>query len=124
TPGQYNVPASTALLTAKSRLYFSSTNNQKHQLMGDPATLLNLPRLWSDVRFTDQAGQPVTRLARGQLVSFSGQVLDRPQGTPVPLEGVASVLIEDSAPTNVTPPSVSDSRPYAYRFSARPMYHG
>ncbi|HEY6194899.1 MAG TPA: C25 family cysteine peptidase [Candidatus Eisenbacteria bacterium] len=122
--GQFHVPASAALLSAKTRLFFSSTNNQKYQLMGDPATLLNLPRLWSDVRFTNQAGQPIDSLARGQLVNFTGQVLDQPRGTLVPLEGVASVLIEDSAPTNVTPPSESDLNPASYRFSAGPMYHG
>jgi hypothetical protein len=56
-------------------------------------------------------------------VRFDGRVLDRPGGTLVPLDGVASVLIEDSAPTNLTP----DDCPVGsvpYRFSAGPLYRG
>jgi hypothetical protein len=122
TSGQFHVPVSAALLAAKTRLFGASTNNQKYQLMGDPATQLNLPRLWADIKFTDAAGQPLTQVARGQTVSYSGRILDRPQGTVVPLDGVASVLIEDSAPTNTTPPSLHAA--ITYRFAAGPMYHG
>jgi hypothetical protein len=122
TTGQFHVPISAALLAAKSVPFSLSVNNQKYQLMGDPATQLNLPRLWADLRYTDLNGQPVTQLARGQTVNFTGRVLDHPQGALVPLEGVASVLIEDSAPTNITPPGLH--APVSYRFSAGPMYHG
>ena len=120
--GQFHVPNSAALLAAKSVPFSLGVNNQKFQLMGDPATQLNLPRLWSELQFTDALGQPLTQIARGQTVNFTGRVLDRPQGTLVPLDGVASVLIEDSAPTNVTPAGLH--APITYRFSAGPMYHG
>ena len=120
--GQYHLPASAALLAAKSVPEAQGTNSQKYQFMGDAATLLNLPRLWAELKVTDELGVPITQLARGQRVLFEGRVLDQPGGTLVPLDGVASVLIDDSAPTNLTPneckPSVS------YRFSAGPMYHG
>ena len=122
TTGQYHVPISAALLAAKSVPFSLSVNNQKYQLMGDAATQLNLPRLWADLQFTNQSGQPLTQLARGATVNFTGRVLDHQQGSPVPLEGVASVLIEDSAPTNITPTGLHT--PIAYRFSAGPMYHG
>jgi hypothetical protein len=121
--GQYHMPASAALLAAKSVPQAQGTNSQKYQLMGDPATLLNLPRQWAEVRITDEAGAPLTQVARGQRVRFDGRVLDRPGGTLVPLDGVASVLIEDSAPTNLTP----DDCPVGsvpYRFSAGPLYRG
>jgi hypothetical protein len=45
--GQYHLPASAALLYAKSVPEAQGTNSQKYQFMGDAATLLNLPRLWS-----------------------------------------------------------------------------
>jgi hypothetical protein len=125
--GQYHVPASAALLSGKVRL--TSVNSQKYQLMGDPATLLNLPRLWTDFTLTDAGGTPLTQLARGSTVHFTGQVVDHPGGPPVAMDGVASILIEDSAPTNLTP---DDSKacagfpflPKPYVFSAGPMYHG
>ena len=122
TTGQYHLPASAALLAAKSVPAAQGTNSEKYQLMGDPATLLNLPRLWTEIAVTDPQGTPITQLARGQRVLFQGRVLDQPGGTLVPLDGVASVLIEDSAPTNLTPNECQASVPY--RFSAGPMYRG
>ena len=120
--GQYHVPASAALLSAKSDPGIQGKNSQKYQLMGDPATLLNLPRLWADFTLTNDSGAAVTQLARGATVHFAGQVLNHPGGSPVPMDGVASILIEDSAPTNVTP---NDCLPtVSYVFSAGPMYHG
>jgi len=124
TVGQYHLPASAALLAAKSVPQAQGQNSQKYQLMGDPATLLNLPRLWAEVEVTDAAGLPVTQVSRGQRVLFKGRVLDQPGGTLVPLDGVASVLIEDSAPTNLTPGDCPNHPPIPYRFSAGPMYHG
>jgi hypothetical protein len=123
TSGQFHVPVSAALLSAKTKMFGSGANNQKYQLMGDPATQLNLPRLWADVRLTNAAGQPVDSVARGQTVTFTGRVLDRPGGALVPLDGVSTVLIEDSAPTLVTP-EATDHSTATYRFSAGPMYHG
>ena len=61
--GQYHVPTSAALVSAK---YFpgQGANSQKYQLMGDPATQLNLPRLWADLELTDALGAPISTLAR------------------------------------------------------------
>ncbi len=126
--GQYQMPVSAALLAAK--LAQGTSNDQKFQLMGDPGTRLNLPRLWSEVALTDAAGAPVTQFARGQTVFFRGQVLDRPGGSPVALDGVSTVLIEDSTPINSTVGSgdpdckAAASFPESYVFSAGPMYHG
>jgi len=123
--GQYHVPVSAALLSGKTEI--QGTNSQKYQLMGDPATLLNLPRLWTDFTLTDVNGAPLAQLARGSTVQFTGQVLDHPGGSQVPMDGVASILIEDSAPTNLTPNDTkicngTGSIPYV--FSAGAMYHG
>ncbi len=120
--GQYHLPLSAALLAAKSVPLAQGTNSEKYQLMGDAAALLNLPRLWTEVAIADAQGAPITQFARGQRVLFTGRVLDKPGGALVPLDGVASVLIEDSAPTNLTPNECQASVPY--RFSAGAMYHG
>jgi len=122
--GQYHVPTSAALLSAKSDSRIVGQNSQKYQLMGDPATLLNLPRLWTDFTLTDQSGTPLTQVAGGATVKFEGQVLHHPGGPAVPMDGVASVLIEDSAPTNVTPRACNGAAGTPYTFSAGPMYHG
>ena len=120
--GQYHLPASAALLAAKSVPTAQGTNSQKYQLMGDAATVLALPKLWPEIKLMDEQGAPIDTLVSGQLVRFEGQVLDQPGGTLVPVDGVASMLIEDSAPTNRTP---NDCPPAIdYRFTAGPMYHG
>src|SRR5262249_10437004 len=64
--GQYHVPVSAALVAAKYSPSSNRTNSSKYQLMGDPATILNLPRKWADIALTDSQGAPVTALARGQ----------------------------------------------------------
>jgi hypothetical protein len=120
--GQYHLPLSAALLAAKSVPEAQGTNSEKYQLMGDAATQLNLPRLWTEISLADAQGVPVTQFTRGQTLTFSGRVLDRPGGTLVPMDGVASVLIEDSAPTNLTPNECQAPIPYV--FSAGPIYHG
>lgn len=122
TVGQYHVPVSAALLAAKQVPAAQTSNSQKYQLMGDPAQLMNLPRYWVDVRVTDLAGAPVTTMTRGQTLQFTGEVLDRQGGTRVVMDGVASVLIEDSAPLDRTDGTCQ--RPVDYTFSAGPMYHG
>ncbi|MBK7368642.1 MAG: hypothetical protein IPJ04_12230 [Candidatus Eisenbacteria bacterium] len=73
------MPLSAALLSAKiSAPGTGPTNNAKYQLMGDAATVLNTPRLWADVTLTDAGGAPITKLQRGQTVTFQGRVLERP----------------------------------------------
>ena len=122
--GQYHVPISAALLAAKLDAAFSETNNSKYQVMGDAATRLNLPRLWADVALFDGNGAPLTQIARGQTVEFRGNVLAGPAGDPQPYEGVASLLIEDSAPIDRTPVACSGFATTTYQFKAGPMYHG
>lgn len=122
--GQYHVPIAAALLAAKLDAAFSETNNSKYQVMGDAATRLNLPRLWADVALFDENDQPLTQIARGQTVTFRGQVAAAPGGTPQPYEGVASLLIEDSAPIDRTPVACSGFATTTYQFKAGPMYHG
>lgn len=122
--GQYHVAISAALLAAKLDAAFSETNNSKYQVMGDAATRLNLPRLWAEVSLFDENDQPLTQIASGQTVTFRGQVLAGPGGAPQPYEGVASLLIEDSAPIDQTPIACAGFGTTTYRFRAGPMYHG
>ncbi|MEO5989066.1 MAG: C25 family cysteine peptidase, partial [Candidatus Eisenbacteria bacterium] len=127
--GQYHMPISGALLSAKVNAGTLSTNNSKYQLMGDAATRLNLPRLWADIAVTDANGLPVTQMLRGQTLQFRGRILDQPGGSALPFDGVANILIEDSAPTDNTGrnPEVSCFSHYYdvdYRYRAGTIYHG
>ncbi len=130
--GQYHVPLSAALLSAKYSPRARSSNSRKFQLLGDPATQLNLPRMWSEITMVDANDQPLTELRRGQTVRFRGQVVDRPGGTALAMNGVASLRIEDSAPLITTPvactylgaPSKPPEATVPYRFFAGPMYRG
>ncbi len=122
--GQYHLPVSAALLAAKLDAPASETNNSKYQLMGDAATRLNVPRLWAEVSLYDADGSPITQVARGQTVTFRGHVLDQPGGSALPFEGIASLLIEDSAPLVTTPPACLGGGTTTYLFRAGPMYHG
>ncbi len=124
--GQYHVPLSAALLSAKiSAPGTGPTNNAKYQLMGDAATVLNTPRLWADVVLKDASGAVLTSLQRGQVVTFQGTVTERPLDAGIPFEGVASLLIEDSAPladTGTEPPCTYYSVDFRYRPGV--VYHG
>jgi hypothetical protein len=102
--GQYHVPISAALLVGKADPSLQGKNSEKYQLMGDPATLLNLPRLWADLRLTNDAGVTLSELARGSTVRFVGQVQHHPGGPPVAMDGVASILIEIRRP-RASPPT-------------------
>jgi hypothetical protein len=130
--GTYHVPLSAALLSAKLRAPGTAPiNNTKYQLMGDPATRLDLPRLWTDVTLTDLNGAPLTQVQRGQTVEFHGVVRDQPSGAPATFDGVASVLVEDSAPVDNTYNNPYDVGCYThdiwsvnYRFTPGPVFHG
>lgn len=122
--GQYHLAISSALLAAKLDAAFSETNNSKYQVMGDAATRLNLPLLWAEVGLFDDANQPLTQVTRGQTVTFRGHVKDSPTGSDLPYDGVASLLIEDSAPIDVTPVSCYGASGTSYLYKAGPMYHG
>ena len=118
--GQYHVPLSEALLRGKS----GSTNSQKYQLMGDAGTRLNLPRLWTEITLWDSSGtQPLGGVTQGSTVLFRGRILDKPGGAPSPLDGVASILIEDSAPREALP-NCTPVNSCSYYFKAGPMYRG
>ncbi|MCC6651038.1 MAG: hypothetical protein IT348_07815 [Candidatus Eisenbacteria bacterium] len=124
--GQYHVPLSAALLSAKiSAPGTGPTNNAKYQLMGDAATVLNAPRLWTEIALTDANGAPVTTLQRGQTITFTGTVTESPGGSALPFEGVASVLIEDSAPLAATGTEIPCTY-YSvdFRYEAGTIYHG
>ncbi len=120
--GQYKVSVAEALLASKS----GATNSQKYELLGDAATVPNFPRLWAQMSLYDSAGvTPVTALGRGRTLMFRGTVVDRPGGTSVvPIDGVASLLIEDSAP-RLDPPACPFCtwRPKFY-YAAGPVFRG
>lgn len=126
--GRYATSASEALLAGK--LSFGSpggVNSQKYQLMGDGALRLNLPEMWVEVTLWDSAGVvPLTSLQQGRTVTFRGSVREGPGGPAAAFDGVASLLIEDSAPLETTPdcrlsPGCGRAN---YYFRAAPMYRG
>jgi hypothetical protein len=112
--GQYEVTLAEGLLKAKT----GGINNQKYQVMGDAAVQLVLPRLHTDVVITSLTGETLTVVPRGQTVRVRGRVLDRPGGSPVPFDGLVSLLIEDSAPIETAPSGDT------YPFRASPMFRG
>jgi hypothetical protein len=122
--GKYFRPISEALLFSKT----GSANSQKYQLMGDAAMRLNLPRQWVALGVWDSAGTTaLTTLQRGQTITIKGRVLDRPPrvpgGSPVALDGVASLLVEDTRPTEISPPC-SPCIITQYWYKAGPMFRG
>jgi hypothetical protein len=84
------------------------------------------------VELRDEQGNVVTQLQRGHTISFSGQVFDQPgpDHTAQSVDGVASLLVEDSAPTDNTAGSPYDAGCWArdwhldYVYRAGPIYHG
>lgn len=122
--GPYAMGFSEALLAAK----LGATTTQKYQLMGDAALKPNFAHLWADFTLWDSAGTtPVTEAVGGQTVTLRGQVLDWPGGPPVSFDGVGSLLIEDAAPYERTPPCTCNplcsGRPF-YFYTAAPMFRG
>ncbi|TMQ47068.1 MAG: hypothetical protein E6K73_14190 [Candidatus Eisenbacteria bacterium] len=126
TAGRYPTALSEALLLGKLDTQRSNTGTQniyKYQLMGDAATRLNLPEPLVEVALYDSAGnQKITTIRQGQTVTVRGQVI---QGSSVvPIDGVAGLLIEDSAPLNQTPPCDGCfDQPYYY-YKAGPIFRG
>lgn len=118
TTGRYEVTVAEGLLSAKTGL----TNSQKYQLMGDAALRPNLPRLWVDAHLANLAGSPIDSVARGMTAVFEGSLLDRPGGAPVALDGLAHLLIEDSAPIDTVPNCIAPC--FGYRFKASPVFRG
>lgn len=120
--GQYHVGISEALLGAKT----GSTNSQKYQVMGDAGSRLNLPRFWVELTLKDAGGTPVDTLRRGEVVRFDGRILDRPNGTLIPYTGSTAILIEDSAPNDISPQCVIGPAclGVGYRYRAAPAFRG
>ena len=123
--GQYFTPVSEALLAAKT----GSANSQKYQLMGDAALRLNLPRFWVELTLKDGDGNTIDTLQRGGIFRFEGRILDQPGGTLVPFAGSVAILIEDSAPIDMTfacpaEPGIPPCSPIPYRFRAAPAFRG
>jgi hypothetical protein len=125
--GQYHESIAEALFIAKMNtafdVDFNVTNNSKYQVMGDAATRLVLPRLWVSLTLhaCETCAPAITEVQRGTTVYFRGRVFeDSSATTPVALDGVADVLIEDSAPLDHAPtdPSVE------FWFRAGPMFRG
>ena len=131
--GQFWEPIGRALLNAKLQTGtdpFDIQNNQKYHLMGDAAVQLHLPQLWVDVEIDDEAGTtPVAEVHGGQTLTCKGRVLDREiGGSLVPYSGVVDVLIEDSAPRQITPPCAKakpeDCALQTYDFRAGAIFRG
>ena len=126
--GEMSGQAAAALALGKAG---GTVNGQKYQLMGDAALRLNLPRYWVEVHLRDEAGADTTEIRQGRRMSYRGLVLDRPNGTLVPLDGVADVLVEDSKPLLQAPACPAPSKylcspaalPY-YFYSAGPVFRG
>ena len=115
--GTYHTTVSQALLAAKLNTDPSSENSQKYQLLGDAAIHPSLPQDWIQLHLTEGSGPDTSSVSQGHTLVFTGEVLDRPGGHVVPLDGVANVLIEDSAPFTRVPPCGSDTscvRPFYF----------
>jgi hypothetical protein len=128
--GQYERSLAEALKIAKVT---GVQNNQKYQVMGDAAVRPALPRLWVETSVRDLNGTETTRLPRGSTLELRGQVLDRPGGSPVTLDGLARVLVEDSAPVDTVPDCTLFCGPFgtqfcledcSYPFRAAPVFRG
>jgi hypothetical protein len=86
-----------------------------------------LPRHFAEVSLLDSAGTtPTTQMRQGQTLLVRGRLLDQPAGTPVALDGVASILIEDSAPFQQAPecPLFPGCFRPTYYYRAGPIYRG
>ncbi len=121
--GQYHASVAAGLLQAKLS---ANQTTPKYQLMGDAAIRLNLPKLWAEITLWDSAGTALlTEVKRGQTMTFKGRVLTRPGGPQVSYSGVASLLIEDSAPLEIPPPcpGLGCEQP-SYYYKAGPIFRG
>ncbi len=119
-PGYPN-PIGRALVLAKYRTI--SSNSRKYVLLGDPGTVLSAPRLWIDLRLEDAQGTPLTEVGRGQTVVVRGAVREWKGGPLRPMNGLASVLVEDATPYDTLfIPECSDL--LIYPFTASPMFRG
>lgn len=131
--GQYHQSLGQALFNAKltgGAVGSEAQNNQKYLVMGDGATQLNLPRRWVEVTLhgCDTCSTPLAEISRGSTITYRGRVVEFPGGPPVALDGVADLLIEDSAPIEQAPPcrvspALCGHRPF-YDYRAGPMYRG
>lgn len=121
TGDQYHATLSEALLEGKLKAVLAGHlgNNVKYNLLGDAATRLALPQLWVELATQDSFGSPLANLPRGYQVKFTGRVVSTPGGPLVPIDGRASLLIEDSAPYL----NVPDGTPGFY-FTAGPEFRG
>ncbi len=101
-------------------------NNQKYQVMGDAALGMNLPKYWADVQLFDCATctTPLTEIRRGRTVTVRGRVLDRPGGSPLALNGIADLLVEDSPPYERTSGCVSIFCDEGYFYTAGAIFRG
>ena len=123
--GEYYVPHSAALLGAKILTGgFARTSLRKYQVMGDAATVVNLPRYWTDITLEDAQGGPVADVQRGQQLVLRGRILDHPGGTPLAFDGTVSVLLEDSAPIDRAAIDPCRSVGQLYRYRAGAIFRG
>ncbi|MBI1798661.1 MAG: hypothetical protein HYR73_03130 [Candidatus Eisenbacteria bacterium] len=120
--GRYFQTVGEALLVAKQQ---ATETTQKYELLGDAALRLNLPRESVELTLWDSAGAvPLTDLQTGQTVMFRGSVRDRPGGTTLPYDGVASLEIDDSAPFELTPPCPDGCERVFYVYTPGVMFRG
>ena len=132
--GQYHESIAEALFIAKvlnSGGSGSVSNNSKYGVMGDAATRLLLPKLWVSLSLhaCETCAPALSEVQRGTTVYFRGRVYADSNGTtPVALDGVADILIEDSAPLDQAPDCPlfpgCNNPPINYWFRAGPMFRG
>jgi hypothetical protein len=120
TSGTFETPVSQALAAAKN----GSANNQKYQVLGDAAVRPDLPRLFLSGAMLDENGAAIDSVQRGQTVRYRGQLLSGPGGSPLLLDGIVHVLIEDSAPIDTLPDCTGFCTDPTYPFRASPMFRG
>jgi hypothetical protein len=126
--GGFSGEIAKALLVGKldAAQHASGANAQKYQLIGDAVSRLNLPELWVELKLKDDGGLDTTAIQQGRKFSFTGRVLDRPNGTLLPVDGVVDVRIDDAAPILRAPRctlSNCDPTPF-YLYKAGSIYRG
>ncbi|HET7226001.1 MAG TPA: C25 family cysteine peptidase, partial [Candidatus Eisenbacteria bacterium] len=106
-----------ALLCAK--ILSPSTNSTKYELLGDAAATLPLPQYDVELTVADSSGDTTSVLPHGNVLTFKGRVLDAPGGSLVPIDGVASVRVEDAKPEVTAPPGY-----VVYPYKAGTIFQG
>ncbi|MEP7028142.1 MAG: type IX secretion system sortase PorU [Candidatus Eisenbacteria bacterium] len=126
TPAGFQVPLGLAVLKAKMRPATLSINDNKYVLMGDPGMRLAMPDRFVRVALNDaETNAPVDSLRRGRRIHVHGDVSPTHDPLATDLDaafnGVASILVTDSPPTDSVTAFTGTLR---YTYDPGVIFHG